>query len=138
MKRAAITAVCLTVAVQTTGCRHIDDLSAIPPYASVVGATFRLRREAELLNENAFERGYNIMFDRCRGGSDDWVVAKLPVGWRVHVEAVKRQTGRMVIGSFPFERSWAVISLDDPRNPKRPIRATIEMADFANLRRADH
>jgi hypothetical protein len=126
----------LTLLVAAGGCRHIEDVSAAAPYAGMIGATYRLCPEAELLREGGPGRGYDIVIHRYHGHSDKWVVATLPEGWPIRVEAVKRETGRTLLGDLPFDERWAIVSLDDPRTPSRRIRATLALADFDELKKA--
>ncbi len=116
------------------GCRQVRDISAAPPYSAWVGARYCLKCEAELLNEGTLLPSYSVCFERLRGSSDGWVVCKLPEGYPVKVEAVKRVTGRTLIGDIPFTEEYAVISLDHPTRPGSRIRAELPLASFERLR----
>jgi hypothetical protein len=131
-----VAAACLALLAPAAGCLHIQDVSSAPAYAGMVGASYRLPREATLLNDGGPERGYYIVCHEPQDSPESWFVASVPEGWRIKVEAVKRETGQLLMGP-PVETLWAFVSLDDPRKPSRRIRATITLDECKELRKAD-
>jgi hypothetical protein len=119
------------------GCSHVRDISDVPPYAKQVGVSYCLTSEAELLKEGTLLPSYSVVFERYRGSSDDWVVAKLPEGYPVKVESIKRVEGRTLIGDIPFKEEYAIVSLAHPKQSELRIQATLSLADFKKMRAAD-
>ncbi len=137
MKRAWAWAAGCLLLLAPAGCRHVQDISGIPPHSGQVGLRYRLSREAELLKKETVVASYSVCFERLPGTSDAWVVCTLPAGYPVQVEAIKRVTGRLLIGGMPFEEKYAVISLDHPQHPEARIRAELYLEDFKDLKPAD-
>ena len=117
------------------GCRHhVSDISNVVPYSGYIGVTYRLNARAELLDHNSTPPGYSILSDRVKGASDEWVVAQLPEGYEIQVEAVRRDEGTMLIGGDPYKDEYAVVSLVDPVGRKRRIHATISVENLESMR----
>jgi hypothetical protein len=90
------------------------------------------------LDDGTVLASYSVCFERLPGwSSDHLVVCTLPEGYPVQVEAIKRVTGRTLIGGIPFREEYAVISLDHPQHPEARIRAELPLASLKDLKPAD-
>jgi hypothetical protein len=96
-----------------------------PAYAEHVGAIHTLTREGELWNRATLWPAYEIVIAPYQGYPEDWVVAKLPKGFPVKVESIKREEGRLLIGDMPYWEEYAVVSFDHPDHPEQRIRASM-------------
>jgi hypothetical protein len=122
--------------LSTLGCSHTRDVSGQEPYPKWIGTADCLTCDCELWKEGELFPSYQIL---TPVGVYNREYAKLPKGTLVKVEAVKRESGNLLIAS-PESRhyayDYAVVSLNDPKSPDRRIQATVMFAYLEILGRA--
>jgi hypothetical protein len=116
------------------GCfHHVRDISAVAPYSGYVGATYRLHARAELLDRDSVRPGHSILFARAEGASDAEVLAHLPAGYEIRVEAVRREERTLRMGGFHVTDEYAVVSLADPTGRNGRVRATVSVEELVKM-----
>lgn len=79
---------------------------------------------------------YDIVIDPYEGGyREERVVAKLPDGYEIKIEAIKREEGRTLIGNWPYREEYAIVSLKHPKIHKLRIQATTSLGNFEDMRK---
>jgi hypothetical protein len=99
---------CLALA----GCAHTRDVSATAEYKPWIGKTVRA----------AGDHGYNVfspprepyVMHYVDGYNGYPIVAKIPDGYPVVIEAVKRTEGRYLMGDMPFIHDQLILSMQHP------------------------
>jgi len=108
-----------------TGCAYTRDVSTTAEYKPWIGKTV----------QTVGPRGHNIFsptwgpyfMDWVDGYSDYPIVAKVPEGYPVVIEAVKRTEGRYLMGNIPFTHDQLILSMEHPREKNKRIRVWSEI-----------
>jgi hypothetical protein len=98
------------------GCVTIHDVSDLPPYPNWIGTTDRLNCECELWKDGRLF----VIFVPVGGKGNGHEYAILPAGTKVKIEAIQQEDDSK---DKPYD--YAVVTLDDPKNPKERIRAGV-------------
>jgi hypothetical protein len=107
-----------------TGCAHTRDVSTTAEYKPWIGKTVQ-----------AVGGGYNIFspawgpyfMDYVDGYNGYPIVAKVPEGYPVVIEAVKRTEGRHLMGNTTFAHDQLILSMEHPREKNKRIRVWSEI-----------
>ena len=119
------------------GCCHVRDVSNGEPYKNYVGTTCHLADNGELWNRGGFFTAYELVVDPNQGYPQEWVVAMIGKGVPLKVEAVKRREGKTLIGRFPFQEDYLIVSLKHPNYPSQRIRAEVAFGSLVDLGREE-
>ena len=107
------------------GCAHTYDVSTTAEYQPWIGKTVQV----------VGPRGYNVFsptwgpcfLDSADGFNSYPILAKLPEGYPVVIEAVKRTKGRYLVGNMPFTHDELILSMAHPADGTKRIRAWAEL-----------
>jgi hypothetical protein len=115
--------VCLT----TGGCAHTRDLSATPEYQPWIGKTVRLCSWPQ--DYNVFAPRWQPQFISTAASYSDYpIIATLPQGYPVVIEAVKETNGIYLIGG-PYTHVHLVLSMEHPTEKSQRIKAGADLND---------
>ena len=108
------------------GCANTRDISSTPEYKPWIGKTVKL---ADPRGYNVFAPNFAPYFISTADGDNGYpIVAKLPDGYPVVIEAVNKTEGRYLIGNIPFWEVRLVLSVEIPgEKSKKRIRAYSEL-----------
>jgi hypothetical protein len=112
--------VCLFCLV--AGCADVRDISEQAPYPKFIGTTDKLTRECQLWR-NGHSTQFAILVPTVplsTYGIEGHEYAMLPAGTEVVIEGFQRESDKNGHGY-----DYAVVSLDDPKHPKRRIHAGV-------------
>jgi hypothetical protein len=101
-------------------------VSGLPLYTRCVGHAFPLVEDCEVWDDGAVSPSYNISAPVGSWAGSVKVVGKLPKGTFVTVEAVRRETFLLLTSSWGTN-DFAVVSLDDPRDASKRIKAAMRL-----------
>ena len=114
---------CLGIA----GCAHTRDISSTPEYKPWIGKKVNLN---EGNGYNVFAPPFGSRFISQYAGYGGYpIVAKVPAGYPVVIEAVKETKGRYLIGDIPYTHVQLVLSLQDPAEKEKRLTVHSELDD---------
>jgi hypothetical protein len=102
-------------------------VSSLSLYTQYVGHTFPLVEDCEVRDDGPVLPSYHILAPAGSPSSSTKVLGKLPKGTFVTVEAVRRETFIMMTSTWGTN-DFAVVSLDDPRDACKRIKAEMRLA----------
>ncbi len=108
-----------------TGCAQTRDVSTVAEYKPWIGKTV----------QTVGPRGYNIFsptwgpyfMDSFDGYNGYPIVAKIPNGYPVIIEAVRRTEGRYLMGNMPFRHDQLILSMEHPGEKNKRITVWSEI-----------
>ncbi len=113
--------------MSTGGCAHTRDLSSTSEYKPWIGKTVRLRSWPQ--NYNVFAPGGQSQFISTAATECCYpIIATLPEGYPVVIEAVKETDGIYLIGGR-YSRVRLVLSMEHPAEKNKRIEAQSDLND---------
>jgi hypothetical protein len=122
----------VVVGLGTGGCAHTRDISSTPQYKPWIGKTVSLR--SELQNYNVFAPTSDLYFISTAASYAGYpIVATLPQGYPVVIDAVKETKGVYLIGG-PYTHVRLVLSIELPNKKSKWIKVHSELNDVEPFR----
>src|SRR5262249_13920733 len=107
------------------GCAHTRDVSATTEYKPWIGKTVQVTGPRDY---NIFAPTLGAYFmDSADGYNGYPIVAKVPEGYPVVIEAVKRTEGRYLMGNMPFTHDQLILSMERPGEKGKRITVWSEI-----------
>jgi hypothetical protein len=115
----------VVASLSAAGCAYTRDVSTTAEYKPWIGKTV----------PTVGPRGYNVFsptlgpyFMEWADGYGDYpIVAKIPEGYPVVIEAAKRTEGRYLMGNIPFTHDQLILSMEHPEKKNQRIRVWSEI-----------
>jgi hypothetical protein len=122
----------ILVCLSTGGCASTRDLSSTPEYQPWIGKTVRLCSSPQ--NYNVFvPRGQPPFISTAASYCGYPIIATLPEGCPVVIEAVKETNGMYLIGG-PYTHLQLVLSMEHPSEKNKRIKARSDLNDVEPFR----
>jgi hypothetical protein len=122
----------ILVGLGTGGCAHTRDISSTPQYKPWIGKTVKLRDGPQ--NYNIYAPTWHSYFINTSASYSDYpIVANLPRGYPVIIDAVKETKGIYLIGG-PYTHVHSVLSMELPNKKKKWIKVHSELDDVEPFR----
>lgn len=122
-----LTVLGILVCLSTGGCAHTQDLSSTPEYKPWIGKTVRLRSWPQ--DYKVFAPRWGPYFiSTSEREPEGPIVARLPQGYPVVIEAVKETNGIYLIGG-PYTHVHLVLSMEHPAEKNKRIKVQSDLND---------
>jgi hypothetical protein len=122
----------ILVGLGTTGCAHTRDISSAPQFKPWIGKTVKLRDWPQ--NYNVFAPPLHSYFINTSASYCGYpIVANLPPGYPVVIDAVKETKGIYLIGG-PYTHVQLALSLELPNEKNKWVKVHSELDDVEPFR----